>query len=713
MVRRKKGEKKRLKRLRQQSIKKLRDLIGRDDQAFIKAHIRLYPKIEISPYRETFYKAVYREAVKTLSAGHWKEAKDIAGSLPTPHPLILLIDAVSLLSKGRAKEAHVCLEDLAKMDGAGDFLPLIADLNGLTENPDSDRLNVAIKRTIQGQNPRPRMSTQLSKDVWRLFRLLHRPEKDGYSLPHTYWRDLGRCISDIKARGIHTRFLDQAERIVQIQKDMVPCLSADVDKIERMLDCWADDIRSIVIGRGDPPLPKSLEHLAQCVRLTCYRILTRSEDTVLWKGFGDILIGLLDVSEAEYRELKKAMDRWSIWTSMVKERDLDGIGHMLLQHRNNGASTAQECFLTDIALYSLAVHKGPDEEDLFSGLMGDEDPSAERALDLDALEDAAATIADLPDRCRREAAQVIQTELNEMEGISANQIRRQGEIWLTLSEYFPKDGSLLLVAYAALRLSNSLNVLARRTKKTLITKGNSLNYNKLQPSLSGLFYSTIDTRYSKAWKEIFALCMELVPRQRHEIEQNLASKVLKKWIDINKVAVSPLADLFSQFSDLDMNREMAGEIKEFTDRILQFGRGVLGDNPEILALEILSILVNIPKKKRLSSLNQRFNKTTLPVKWRVAVYLGTIDMAGIKESSRLILAYHALSRILPAIPHDFGHWEEIVSCVDDMGESVPRGQSRQYRSLRQLLLKKLKDVRTKWHSTEKQAVITEYIDRMG
>ena len=712
MARKKKREKKDLRRLKKQKLQKLRDLIGKDDQAFIKAHLRLYPKSELSPCKEAFYEAVHREAIKALSLGHWQEAKDLTCSLPARHPLTLLTEAISFLLKARTKEAHMCLEDLAEMDGAGDFLPLIADLNGLTgpENPDLERLNASICRALLGQNPRPRMSSQAAKDVWRLFRLLYRPERDGYTLPRTYWRELGYCISDLKNRGIQTTFLDQADRIVQIQKDVTSCLSANLDENEETLSCWAGDIRRLLIDEGDP-LPKSLEHLAQCVRLTCYRLLRRPEGTVLCKDFGDILIRLLDVDEAKRSDLQEVMARWSRWQSMVRGRDFNGMRRMLLQYRDSKAPTPQERFLADIGLYSLA---GQDESDVdpFSEFLDDKNPDTKRAMGLDALEDAATAIADLPDRDRREAAQVVQTSLNAMGEVPARQIRRQGEIWLTLSEYLPKDGGLLLAAYAALRLSNSLNVLARRTRETLIAKKGILSYNTMQEPLLTLFYSTMEMRYSRAWKEIIAFTMELLPGQWPEVEQKLVFRILEEWRKINKIAGDPLVSFFSGFSDFGINSKMAKETSQRTDRILEFGHRVFGNNPEILALEVLNILINTPAKKRLSCLNQRFNKASLSVKWRIAVYLGTLDMVGIERTSRLDLACHALSRILPGIPHDFGHWEEIVSCVDHMEESILWGGKRQYRSLRQLLLKKLRDVQARLNSAEEQAVITEYIDRI-
>ena len=715
MVRKKKGEKKRLRRLKKQKLQKLRDLIGKDDQAFIRSHVRLYPKSELSPCKEAFYEAVHREVIEALYVGHWQDAKDLTSSLPPRHPLSLLIEAISFLLEGKSKEAHVCLEDLARMDGAGDFLPLIADLNGLTEteNPDLDLLNASIDRVLLGQNPRPRMSSQAAKDVWRLFRLLHRPERVGYTLPPTYWRDLQRCISGLKNRGVHTIFLEQADKLVQIQSDMMSCLPADSDEIEGMLGYWARDIHRLLIDRGDPPLPKSLEHLAQCVRLTCYMFLTGPEGTVLWEDFGDILIGLLDVDEAERKGLEEIIDKWGRWTSMVRDRDFNGMRRMLLTYRDSRASTARERFLADMGLYGLAARDESDE-DPFSELMDDEDLDTEMALGLDALEDAAAAIADLPDRDRYEAAQVIRASLNAMGEVPVRQIRRQGEIWLALSEYFPKDGGLLLAAYAALRLSNSLNVIARRTRETLLAKKETLNYNGVQDLVLTLFYSTMEMRYSRAWKEIVALSMELLPRQWPEIEKKLTSRILEKWTNINKIAGGPLADFFSAFSDfgLDSDSNIYKETTRFTDKILRFGRSVLGDNSEILALELLNILITTPAKRRMSSLNQSFNKAPLPVKWRVAVYLGTLDMAGIRNSDRLNLAYHALSRILPGIPHDFGHWEEIVSCVDDMRKSIPRGKNRQYKSLRQLLLKKLRDVQAKLNSTERQAIMGEYIDRI-
>ena len=199
MARKKKGEKKRLKRLKKLKAQKLNDLIGKDNHAFIKAHVSLYSNPEHSPYKEVFYKAVHKEAIYTLSDGHWREAKNLVDVLPDRTPLALLIDVVSCLSEGRDREAYILLQDLNRMEGTENFSPLITDLNSLLEPgyPDLDRLNAAIDRTLAGQTPRPRMSSQAARDVWTLFRLLHRPERDGYQLPNSYWRDLEHCISNL------------------------------------------------------------------------------------------------------------------------------------------------------------------------------------------------------------------------------------------------------------------------------------------------------------------------------------------------------------------------------------------------------------------------------------------------------------------------------------------------------------------------------------
>ncbi len=709
MARKKRGDKKRLKRLKKQKLQKLRDLIGRDDHAFIMAHVRMYPKSELSPYREDFWEAVHRETIKALLNGHWEGAKDISRKLPPGHPTISLTEAIYLLSEGKTKEAHVYLDDLTRADIPGDLLPLVIELDRSIENADLGVLNNAIRRAIRGENPRPRMSSQMAKDLWRLFRLLHRPERDGYNLPPTYWRELQRCISDLKDRGLHTIFLEQADKLVQMQREMMTCLTADSNEIEGMLGYWAEDIRRFLIGRGDPSLPKSLRHLAQCVRSTCYRLLTGPESKALLQHFSDILVGLLDVDDTERRDLEEVVSRWSSWTSMVRDRDFDGMRRMLLTYRNSKASTARERFLADIGLYNLAAH---DESgmDSFLDFMDDEELDLNLVHGLDALEDAAATIADLPDRNRREAAQVVLARLNDMGEVP---IRRQGEIWLTLREYFPRDGALLLAAYAALRLSNSLNALARRTRERLLTEKESLNYNGVQDLLVSLFHSTMDMQYSKAWKEIIALSMELLPRQWPEIEKKLSSCILEEWKDINDTVARPLKGFLATLLDfgLDPDSDIYREVTQFTDRIVRFGRSILGDNPEVLALELLNILIATPAKKRIFSLDKNFNKAPLPIKWRVAVYLGTLNIAAIRDSERLNLGCRALSRILPGIPYDFGHWEEIVSCIEDMQRSIPR-RNREYRSLRQLLLKKLRDVQANLNSTESQAIIGKYIDRI-
>lgn len=81
MARKKKGDKKRLKRLKRLKAQKLNDLIGKDNHAFIKAHVRLYSNPEHSPYKEAFYEAVHKEALHTLSDGHWREAEDLVDAL--------------------------------------------------------------------------------------------------------------------------------------------------------------------------------------------------------------------------------------------------------------------------------------------------------------------------------------------------------------------------------------------------------------------------------------------------------------------------------------------------------------------------------------------------------------------------------------------------------------------------------------------------------
>ena len=175
---------------------------------------------------------------------------------------------------------------------------------------------------------------------------------------------------------------------------------------------------------------------------------------------------------------------------------------------------------------------------------------------------------------------------------------------------------------------------------------------------------------------------------------------------------NPLAGIFSGFSDLYPHREMIEGANQLTDDLLRFGQRLFHDNPEILALEVLKILTNTPETRRKSALDREFKKLSLPVKWRVAVYLGTMNILGIEHSSSWELACQALSRVLPGIPHDFEHWEKIVSCVNEMGKSVPRRKNKQYRELRQLLLKKLKDVQARVDSDEMRAVIGDYIDQM-
>lgn len=713
MARKKKGEKKRLKRLKRLKAQKLNDLIGKDNHAFIKAHVRLYSDPEHSPYKEAFYKAVHKEAIHILSNGHWREAEDLVNTLPDRPPLALLIDVVSCLSEGRDKEACILLQDLNRMDETKIFSPLITDLNSLleAEYPDPDRLNAAIDRTLAGQTPRPRMSSQAAKDVWTLFRLLHRPERDGYQLPNSYWRDLENCISNLRDRGIQNRFLEQADMMVQMQKAIRPYLPADSNRLYHILGLWADDIRRLIIGQAGHPFPMALEHLAQCVRVTCYELLTQpGTGTGLIEDYSDILVSIMDVNDTERVDLQKAITALSNWQSIVKERDFKEIRRMLCEQHNRQTLTAQNRFLIDIGLYNLAV-QAESEEDLFPDFFMDRESQNVNSV-LDSLDNAAGTIEYLHQRDRREAAQVVRARLNQVEDIPVKSLGTQGEIGLTLSKYLPKDGTLLLTAYAALLLSGSLKVVARRTRETLSARGKTLNYNELQGPLLNLFCSTIDEKYCQVWEDIIALGRELVQEQWLKIEQKLASGILAKWMSFGEFMNSPLAGIFSGFSDLSPHREMIEEAKQVTDDLLRFGHRLFHDNPEILALEVLKILTNTPKTRRKSALDREFKKLSLPVKWRVVVYLGTMNIPGIEHSSSWELTCQALYRVLPGVPHDFEHWEKIVSCVNEMGKSVPQRKKRQYRELRQLLLKKLKDVQARMDSDEMRAVIGDYIDQL-
>jgi hypothetical protein len=713
LARKKKGDKKRLKRLKKLKAQKLNDLIGKDNHAFIKAHVRLYSNPEHSPYKEAFYEAVHKEAMHTLSDGHWREAEDLVDILPGRTPLALLIDVVSCLSEGRDKEACILLQDLNRMEGTENFSPLITDLNSLLESgyPDLDRLNAAIDRTLAGQTPRPRMSSQAARDVWTLFRLLHRPERDGYQLPNSYWRDLENCISNLRDTGIQNRFLEQADMMVKLQNAIAPYLPADSNQLHHILGLWADDIRRLIIGQAGHPMPMALEHPAQCVRTTCYELLTQpGARTGLIEDYGDILVDLMDINDTGRVDLQKAITAWSNWQSIVEERDFKEIRRMLREQRNRQTLTAQNRFLMDIGLYNLAVEEESDE-DLFPGFfMGSKSPKANGILD--SLDNAAGTIEHLPQRDRREAALVVRAKLNQVKNIPMRSIGTQGEIRLTLSKYLPKDGTLLLTAYAALMLSGSLKVVARRTKENLLAKGKTLNYNELQGPLLNLFWSTIDEKYCQAWEDIIALSRELVQEQWLEIEQKLASAILTKWMAFGEFIKSPLAGIFSGFSDLSPHREMIEGANQLADDLLRFGCRLFHDNPEILALEVLKILTNTPETGRKSALDRELKKLSLPVKWRVAVYLGTVDILGIGHTSSWELACQALSRVLPGIPHDFEHWEKIVSCVNEMGKSVPRRKNKQYRELRQLLLKKLKDVQARVDSDEMRGAIGGYIDQM-
>ena len=714
MAQKKKGEKKRLKRLKRIKVQKLNDLIGKDNHAFIKAHCRLYSNPEHSPYKEAFYEAIHKEAIHTLSDGHWREAKDLVDALPDRPPLALLIDVVSCLSEGRDKEACIILQDLNRMDGTENFSPLITELNSFLEAgyPDLDRLNASIDRTLAGQTPRPRMSSQAAKDVWTLFRLLRRPERDGYQLPNSYWRDLENCISNLRDRGTQNQFLEQADLMVQMQKAIRPYLTADSNRLYHILDLWADDIRRLIIGEAGHPLPMALEHLAQCVRVTCYELLTQpGAGTGLFENYSDILVGLMDVNDTERVDLQKAINAWSNWQSMVEERNFKEIRRMLCEQHNKQTLTAQNRFLMDIGLYNLAVQAKSEEDlslDFFMDLKSQNVNST-----FDSLNNAAGTIEYLPQRDRREAALVVRTRLNQVkDDIPMKSIGIQGEIRLTLSKYLPKDGTLLLAAYAAPMLSGSLKVVARRTKETLLAKGKMLNYNELQEPLFNLFWPTIDEKYCQVWEDIIALGRELVQEQWPEIEQKLASTILAKWMSFGEFMNSPLAEMFSGFSDLSPRREMIEEAKQVTDDLLRFGHRLFHDNPEILALEVLKILTNTPKTRRKSALDREFKKLSLPVKWRVAVYLGTMNIPGIEHSSSWEITCQALYQVLPGIPHDFEHWEKIVSCVNKMGNSVPRRKNKQYRELRQLFLKKLKDVQARVDSDEMRVVIGDYIDQM-
>jgi hypothetical protein len=714
LARKKKGDKKRLKRLKRLKAQKLNDLIGKDNHAFIKAHVRLYSNPEHSPYKEAFYKAVHKEAMHTLSDGLLREAKDLVDVLPDRPPLALLIDIVSCLSEGRGKEAYILLQDLNRMDGTENLFPLITDLNSLLESgyPDLDRLNAAIDLTLAGQTPRPRMSSQAARDVWTLFRLLHRPERDGYQLPNSYWQDLEHCISNLRDSGIQNRFLEQADMMVQMQKAIAPYLPADSNRLHNILGLWADDIRRLIIGQVvGHPLPMALEHTAQCVQTTCYELLTQpGARTGLLEDYGDILVNLMDVNDTERVDLQKAITAWSNWQSIVEERDFKEIRRMLREQRSRQTLTAQNRFLMDIGLYNLAVQEGSDEDLFPDFFMGSKSPKADGILD--SLDNAAGTIEHLPQRDRREAAQIVRARLNQVKDIPMRSIGTQGEIRLTLSKYLPKDGTLLLTAYAALMLSGSLKVVARRTKENLLAKGKTLNYNELQGPLLNLFWSTIDEKYCQVWEDIIALSRELVQEQWLEIEQKLASAILTKWMAFGEFIKSPLAGIFSGFSDLSAHREMIEGANQLTDNLLRFGHRLFHDNPEILALEVLKILTNTPETRRKSALDRELKKLSLPVKWRVAVYLGTGNILGIGHASSWELACQALSWVLPGIPHDFEHWEKIVSCVNEMGKSVPRRKNGQYRELRQLLLKKLKDVQARVDSDEMRAAIGGYIDQM-
>jgi hypothetical protein len=714
LARKKKGDKKRLKRLKRLKAQKLNDLIGKDNHAFIKAHVRLYSNPEHSPYKEAFYKTVQKEAMHTLSDGLLREAKDLVDVLPDRPPLALLIDIVSCLSEGRGKEAYILLQDLNRMDGTENLFPLITDLNSLLESgyPDLDRLNAAIDLTLAGQTPRPRMSSQAARDVWTLFRLLHRPERDGYQLPNSYWQDLEHCISNLRDSGIQNRFLEQADMMVQMQKAIAPYLPADSNRLHHILGLWADDIRRLIIGQVmGHPLPMALEHTAQCVQTTCYELLTQpGARTGLLEDYGDILVNLMDVNDTERVDLQKAITAWSNWQSIVEERDFKEIRRMLREQRSRQTLTAQNRFLMDIGLYNLAVQEGSDEDLFPDFFMGSKSPKADGILD--SLDNAAGTIEHLPQRDRREAAQIVRARLNQVKDIPMRSIGTQGEIRLTLSKYLPKDGTLLLTAYAALMLSGSLKVVARRIKENLLAKGKTLNYNELQGPLLNLFWSTIGEKYCQVWEDIIALSRELVQEQWPEIEQKLASAILTKWMAFGEFIKSPLAGIFSGFSDLSPHREMIEGANQLADDLLRFGHRLFNDNPEILALEVLKILTNTPETGRKSALDRELKKLSLPVKWRVAVYLGTGNILGIGHASSWELACQALSWVLPGIPHDFEHWEKIVSCVNEMGKSVPRRKNRQYRELLQLLLKKLKDVQARVDSDEMRATIGGYIDQM-
>jgi hypothetical protein len=713
LARKKKGEKKRLKRLKRLKAQKLNDLIGKDNHAFIKAHVRLYPNSEHSPYKEAFYEAVHKEAIHNLSDGLLHKAKDLVDALPNRSPLALLIDVVSCLSEGRDKEASILLQDLNRMDGTENFSPLITDLDSLLESgyPDLDRLNAAIDRTLAGQTPRPRMSSQAARDVWTLFRLLHRPERDGYQLPNSYWRDLENCISNLRDRGIQNQFFEQADMIVQMQKAISPYLPADSDRLYHIPGLWADDIRRLIIGEAGDLLPMALKHPAQCVRTTCYELLTQpGARTGLLEDYGDILAGLVDVNDKGRVDLQKAITAWSNWQSIVEERDFKEIRRMLREQRNRQTLTAQNRFLINIGLYNLAVEEESDEDLLPDFFMGSKSSKANGILD--SLDNAARTIEHLRQRDRREAALIVRDRLNQVKDIPARSIGTQGEIRLTLSKYLPKDGTLLLTAYAALMLSGSLKVVARRIKENLLAKRETLNYNELQRPLISLFWSTIDEKYCRVWEDIIALNRELVQEQWLEIEQKLASTILTKWMAFGEFIKSPLASISSGFPDLPVHREMIEEANQLTDDLLRFGHRLFHDNPEILALEVLKILTNTPETGRKSALDRELKKLSLPVKWRAAVYLGTVNILGIGHASSWELACQVLFRVLPGIPHDFEHWGKIVSCVNKMGKSVPRRKNKQYRELRQLLLKKLKDVQARVDSDEMRGAIGGYIDQM-
>ena len=684
------------------------------DAAFIKAHVNLFPNPEHSPYKEGFCKAIRREVVLALSEGCWERAKDLGEILPDNHPLALLIKAVRCISKGRQKEAGKLLVELMHMEEAESLAPLITDLNGLLDSghPDLDSLNKAIERTLSGEKPRPRMSGPEAKDLWTLFRLLYKPEKDGYKLPRTYWRDLEKCILNLKSIFKHEPFLDQVNKLVWLEKEMSPFLSADPDNILHILSVLDDDIRKLLIGSPDPPLPVVLEHLAQCVRVTCYRLLTQpGVNSSVKKNFADILIGLLNVTDTERIDLQKAMAAWNDWQSLIEDEEYEEIRHGLCEHRDRHTTSPHARFLIDLGIFNVAVQEEFDEEPI-PDFFGIDDPSTGMGYGIDALDDAARTIALLPEQMRREAARIVRKKLKEIGCINQQFLRNQGEILLTLSEYLPRDGTVLLAGYAALRLSGSLKTVSRRTKKTLHAKKKSFVFSELQEFLLSLFLSTIEPRLFDAWEEIIVLSRELSQEQWPEIEKALGSALFNKW-RLNNSFISNTMDFLPDFGDLHSPFDIAGKISELTMETLTFGNNLFENNPDILTLGVINKLINIPNNKRkFSAMDRELKDLSLDVKWRVAVFLGTNNVVGIGRIFCWKLAFHVFCRIVPGIPNDFDHWEKIISCLEDMEESIPQKMGSKFIDLLQLLIKKLTDVRARVNPGEMRK-INDFIDRLA